>query len=100
MSDFPWLDFFQQLQDGGMLGRRRSTPSELTEKALPDFETKTKINLPPDDFLSAPVTDLERSMLGQVPPGMLHQLNKQSLDREMNNMQFFHMLQRSKPKMM
>jgi hypothetical protein len=78
----------------------RKTPSELTEEAMPTFEDKTKRTLAPQEFLSAPVTDIERKILGLAPRGMLHQLNKQGLDRELDEMQQFHSLQRAKPKSM
>lgn len=79
---------------------RRRTPSELSELAYPTYEAKTKIRLPPEDFLAAPVTGTEREILRLAPRGMLHDLNKQGLDRELNLMQLFHSLQRGKSKAM
>lgn len=95
MNEFPWLDFIRGMLTGG---GQRSTPSELTAKAYPTWDEKTKRTLPPEDFMSEPVTELDRRTLGMVPPGMLYELNKQSLDRELNNAQFFNLLRRSKPK--
>ena len=88
-------------EGGGMLpvGGRR-TPSELTAEAYPTIESKLNVRMPPEEFLSAPVTDIERKILGLAPRGMLHDLNKQGLDRELNLMQLFHSLQRGKPKVM
>ena len=84
-----------------LLGSRpRRTPSELTAEAYPTYESKTKIKLPPEDFLAEPVTDIERKILGLAPRGMLYDLNRQGLDRELNLMQLFHSLQRGKPKTM
>ena len=78
----------------------RRTPSELTQEAWPTHADKTKITMPREEFLAAPVTDIERQILGLAPRGMLHDLNKQGLDRELNAMRLWHALQRGKPRAM
>lgn len=75
----------------------RSTPSELTEQAYPDIYAKTKIKMPTEEFLSAPVTDLERDILRLAPRGMLYDLNKQGLDRELESSRRFFSRNRGKP---
>lgn len=65
------------------LPRPRRTPSQLTDDAYRGVD-KLAIKLPPSEFLSAPVTKWDRAALGLAPRGMLHNLNKQALDRELD----------------
>jgi hypothetical protein len=78
----------------------RMSPSEHVEQQWPTFADKAKINLPPEDFSSEPVTDIEREILRLAPRGMLYDLNKQALDRELNNLRFMNAVRQAKPKMM
>lgn len=75
----------------------RKAPSELISEAWPTHEKKTAIRMPPEEFLSAPVTDLERDILRLAPRGMLYELNKQGLDRELDASRQFFSRNRSKP---
>lgn len=79
---------------------RRLSPSEHVEQQWPTIHDKTKLKLRPEDFLSAPVRDEERGLLGMVPRGMLYDLNKQALDRELNSYRFFNAVERTKPRLM
>jgi hypothetical protein len=83
----------------GMLHPRR-TPSELYQDTWPSFAAKTKRPSMPEDFLSAPVTQTEREILRLAPRGMLHDLNKQALDRELNSVRLFNAVRRYAPKSM
>lgn len=78
----------------------RKRPSQLYHEAVPTYDEKTKITMPREEFLAAPVTDIERKILGLAPRGMLSQLNRQALDRELNATQLWHAMQRGRPKSM
>lgn len=75
----------------------RRAPSELTAEAYPTMESKLAIRMPPEEFLSAPVTNLERDILRLAPRGMLYELNRQGLDRELDSSRQFFSRNRSKP---
>jgi hypothetical protein len=92
----------------GMLAPRSSTvggvvpvksPSELMQDNRQGYHPNNK-KMPQEYFLAAPVTDTERKILGLARPGMLHQLNKQALDRDLNDAQQYWTEQRAKPKSM
>ena len=77
----------------------RKTPSELAAEARQGYLPKPK-TIPQEDFLAAPVTDTERQILGLAPRGMLYDLNKQGLDRELNAARMWRAVQRAKPRAM
>lgn len=79
-------------------GTQHPTPSQLYDKQYPSYFDKTKTKMQGHEFLAKPVTDTERQILGLAPPGMLRELNRQALDRELNSIRFWNAVQQSKPK--
>ena len=66
-----------------LLNVSRRTPSQLTEDSYKGVD-KLAIKMPPEEFLSAPVTEMDRELLRLAPRGMLYNLNRNALDRELD----------------